>query len=76
MLLFSVECYALQAKGKPRPKCSEGATPQTPVLSPEQFSDVIQKSQRLLSLLRAAQGLLLENKLDIYALEIILNSSF
>lgn len=40
---------------------SEGAAPQTPVHSPEQFSDVLQKSQRLLSLLRAAQGLLLES---------------
>lgn len=31
-----------------------------PVLSLEQFSDVIQKSQRLLSLLWAALGLILE----------------
>lgn len=49
---------------------SERAAPQTPVHSLEQFSDVIQKSQRLLSLLWSAQGLILELEFDCYALEL------
>lgn len=49
---------------------SERAAPQTPVHSPEQFSDVIQKSQRLLSLLWSAQGLILELEIGLLCIGI------
>lgn len=62
---------ASQAKAQPRPdrSCSRE--------SPEQFSDVLQKSQRLLSLLRASQGQYLNSDwIFMHWNSSFLNSSF